>query len=104
ISKEKTSIAEKSSRERISARTSFQTTAETALKKLDEGRRASFSRGLASAWMDSSTTGVNLSVKSACQCLLIEREQVAVLQLAARRRSADHATSQDIEASRQLLG
>src|SRR5687768_7476558 len=71
INKEKTSIAEKSSRERNSARRSFQTTAATALIKLllCELR----SSGTDRIW-------VVLSTMLTRQCLFIERKQIGLLQ------------------------
>src|SRR5687767_9439273 len=81
INREKTSIAEKSSRERNSARTSFQTTAATALRKLplDVVRSAT------------DRISVALSTRLTRQCLLIERQQIGSPEFPAGRRSRNDA-------------
>src|SRR5687768_5313895 len=81
INKEKTSIAEKSSRERNSALISFQTTAVTALRKLPLDNVRSPVTDLIS---------VTLSTILHRQRLVVERQQICFLQFPARRRSGDH--------------
>src|SRR5215208_2138363 len=82
INREKTSMAEKSSRERNSARRSFQTTALTALMNVPEGRGRS--RGI-----DFSSVVV-LTILGR-QCLLVESQKIWFLKFLERGGGRDHA-------------